>query len=116
MKTGGSSSGSVSVDKGFKFVKFDNKTFQRLRNSLKLVNNKLPKYNEPSTKKIKMINDIALSNPLNEPNGASYNYTVISHSKETSVALEKYHDGNKPSKMLEKDMILKHSKNKPKKS
>lgn len=114
IKTGGSSSGSVSVDKGFKFVKFDNKTFQRLRNSLKLVNNKLPKYNEPSTKKIKMINDIALSNPLNEPNGASYNYTVISHSKETSVALEKYHDGNKPSKMLEKDMILKHTKKKPK--
>ncbi|QHS73207.1 DNA-binding E3 ubiquitin-protein ligase SNT2 [Saccharomyces paradoxus] len=114
MKTGSSSSGSLSVDKGFEFVKFDNKTFQRLRNSLKLVNNKLPKNMGPSTKKIKMINDIALNSPLSDKNGATYCYPVISHSKDTYVALEKYHDHNLPSRVLEKDMISKHTKNKSK--
>ncbi|CAI6503481.1 AIS_HP2_G0017930.mRNA.1.CDS.1 [Saccharomyces cerevisiae] len=113
IKKGTDSLGIASVDKDFKFVKFDNTIFQRLRTSLNLENNKQPKNNEYPTKKVRMINDATLDSPSDRTNEIAYNYPVISHSKNTSVILEKYHDRNLPNKASEEHMILlKLTKNK----
>ena len=113
MKTGNDSLGSVSVDKDFKYVKFDNKIFQRLRNSLKPLNHKKPKNDGPSTKKARMVSD-AVDSPSKCTNNQAYNYPVILHCKDTSVILQKYHDHNPPSRVFDENLSSKYSKNKTK--